>query len=65
MTLHPFGDNFTEQREKYTLSGGNLLCKEGKQGGEKRNNWGRLPNFVERLPNFVGRLPNFVGRSPQ
>ena len=21
MTLHPFGDNFTEQREKYTLSG--------------------------------------------
>lgn len=42
MTLHPFGDNFTEQREKYTLSGVIYCVKKGSKGGRCAIMWGEL-----------------------
>ena len=41
MTLHPFGDNFMEQREKYTLSGAIYCVKNGRKGERLCNNVGR------------------------
>ena len=53
MTLHPFGDNFTEQREKYTLSGVIYCVKKGSKGERSAIIWEGYPTLWGEVPNNV------------
>ena len=53
MTLHPFGDNFTEQREKYTLSGVIYCVKKGSKGERSAIMWEGYPTLWGEVPNNV------------
>ena len=53
MTLHPFGDNFTEQREKYTLSGVIYCVKKGSKGERSAIIWEGCPTLWGEVPNNV------------
>lgn len=53
MTLHPFGDNFTEQREKYTLSGVIYCVNNGRKGERCAIMWEGYPTLWGEVPNNV------------
>ena len=52
-TLYPFGDNFTEQREKYTLSGVIYCVKKGSKGERSAIIWEGYPTLWGEVPNNV------------
>lgn len=56
MTLHPFGDNFTKRRKKYTLSGAMCCVKKGRKGE-------RCAIIGEGCPTLWGRSLQQRGRN--
>ena len=62
MTLHPFGDNFTEQRAKYTLSGAMCYKRCVEIEGKMRYNVGNMFDDVGKMRNDAEKLSNNVGK---